>query len=524
MKIKQVILTLLLLSGISFSYSQEFVTFQKATANPAPYDGTDFYGCDILELSDNNIVFTQCFVDPETGSGWNDGNTDIYAVNFVKISQEAELIDTLYYELLHPTEDVWSSGFLERNPFEEDSNVYIYFAYSNDTCYYHAVYFDNDLNITDEVTQPMPAELENFYTSPNGYLIDPENNIVYVWFDRDINNYRIAKMDFFGKLKHTAVIHFKDYIDFDDDLVSLATKPLFVYNEAPLEYGLSLQYGNPGVKQIIRFDKDLNIIDCNEIDGYNEYHIFPGTYSPSIIRLDDGSFASMEHFYRSTYYPGSPDNQFLQLCKYDSDFNIIDICKVRSEFVLVNEDNFMRLDQDYYNIARCNDGSLYCLWWGNDDPDQSRVDLFVSRADKNFNLQWERRTSILKQNNHTTSGSLALEDGGLVLVDGVYPPQAYREIATVIIFQHDGTSVTENTSMFRPYSFHPNPAEDQINIRFSPDVSCEKVEIFGMDGKLCHHQNFNLNTVNISNLTNGIYMMKVTLDNGNTYTEKVVVR
>ena len=274
MRTKQVILTLLLLSGISFSYSQEFVTFQKATANPAPYDGTDFYGCDILELSDNNIVFTQCFVDPETGSGWNDGNTDIYAVNFVKISQEAELIDTLYYELLHPTEDVWSSGFLERNPFEEDSNVYIYFAYSNDTCYYHAVYFDNDLNITDEVTQPMPAELENFYTNPNMYLIDPENNIVCMWFDTDIKKYRIAKMDFLGKLKHTAVLNF-DNIDFNNIYTSPATKPLFVYNEDPLEYGLSLQYENPGVKQINIFDKDFNIIDRIEIDGYNEYYIVP---------------------------------------------------------------------------------------------------------------------------------------------------------------------------------------------------------------------------------------------------------
>lgn len=524
MRTKQVILTLLLLSGISFSYSQEFVTFQKATANPAPYDGTDFYGCDILELSDNNIVFTQCFVDPETGSGWNDGNMDIYAVNFVKISQEAELIDTLYYELLHPTEDVWSSGFLERNPFEEDSNVYIYFAYSNDTCYYHAVYFDNDLNITDEVTQPMPAELENFYTSPNEYLIDPENNIVYVWVDLDINNYRIAKMDFFGKLKHTAVIHFEDNIDFNSIYTSPATKPLFVYNEDPLEYGLSLQYENPGVKQITIFDKDFNIIDRIEIDGYSEYYIVPDNNSPSVIRLDDGSFASLEHFGRSTYYYNDPDNRFLQLCKYDSDFNIIDTCRIRSEFILVNEDNFMRLDQDYYNIARCNDGSLYCLWWGNDDPDHSRADLFVSRADKNFNLQWERRTSILKQINHTTSGSLALEDGGLVLVDGVYPPQADREIATVIIFQHDGTSTLDNYADFRPYSFYPNPADDQINIRFSPDVNCEKVEVYGMDGKLYHQQNFNLNTVNISNLTNGIYMMKVTLDNGNTYTEKVVVR
>ena len=93
-----------------------------------------------------------------------------------------------------------------------------------------------------------------------------------------------------------------------------------------------------------------------------------------------------------------------------------------------------------------------------------------------------------------------------------------------MVMDKDGKPLNIEESLVLPYSFYPNPADNEICLSMSPDVNCEKVEIYGMDGKLYHQQNFNLNTVNISNLTNGIYMMKVTLDNGNTYTEKVVVR
>ena len=76
----------------------------------------------------------------------------------------------------------------------------------------------------------------------------------------------------------------------------------------------------------------------------------------------------------------------------------------------------------------------------------------------------------------------------------------------------------------RPYSFYPNPTSDVINIHYSPDVNVEKVEIYGMDGKMYHEQNFNMETININSLSNGIYMMKVVLDNGNTYTDKIAVK
>ena len=85
-------------------------------------------------------------------------------------------------------------------------------------------------------------------------------------------------------------------------------------------------------------------------------------------------------------------------------------------------------------------------------------------------------------------------------------------------------SVMDNAESLRTYSFYPNPAADVVNIRFSPDVTAEKVEIYGMDGRLYHEQNFNMETVNVNDLSSGVYMMKLLMDNGESFTEKIVIK
>ena len=94
----------------------------------------------------------------------------------------------------------------------------------------------------------------------------------------------------------------------------------------------------------------------------------------------------------------------------------------------------------------------------------------------------------------------------------------------MFIINNNESIVNENINYFRPYSFYPNPTSDVLNIRYSPDVNAEKVEIYGMDGKLYREQNFNMETINVNDLSSGIYMMKVLLDNGETFTEKIVIK
>ena len=72
------------------------------------------------------------------------------------------------------------------------------------------------------------------------------------------------------------------------------------------------------------------------------------------------------------------------------------------------------------------------------------------------------------------------------------------------------------------FSLYPNPAKDIVNIEFSPDVNPQLVEIYSLDGKMAASQNFNLNTINVAGLNAGVYLMKITMDNGNVFTERIV--
>ena len=491
MKTKLVLLLIIL--SVSNVWGQTFETFEKINPSPNLYG---ICGYHTLELSDGNIVFIQSLYPNESGNYGGD-----YALEFVKLTPSAEQIDSLFYEFKYSDSYDFINNFLIKNPYEENSYIYTYYSFG-DTCYYNAIFFDNDLDVKDELRVPFYAE--NFNVYHHSYY-DVENNVFIVSW-KNGNKRMFAKSDIYGKILKTASI--------DNDSFKVPSEfPFFVFNKDPLQYGFcSSDYPNH-TRYFSIMDEDLNLLNQFTLSKDGVYKISPDFYD-NVKRTEDGNFLFVGEF----YHPSDLQDHFLQLCEFDKDFNIVDRCK----FKYVNNSYLYKNNKD---LVLCNDGSIYCIWYEEDDNYDYDLSLHVSRIDKDFNLQWERCCKKELYIIGGAYGAVALEKGGLVLVrdisdDGDYSP----DNTSVFIFQHDGTSTLDNYADFRPYSFYPNPAEDQINIRFSPDVSCERVEIYGMDGKLYHQQNFNLNTVNISNLTNGIYMMKVTLDNGNTYTEKVVVR
>ncbi|AUC81007.1 T9SS type A sorting domain-containing protein [Lacinutrix sp. Bg11-31] len=69
-------------------------------------------------------------------------------------------------------------------------------------------------------------------------------------------------------------------------------------------------------------------------------------------------------------------------------------------------------------------------------------------------------------------------------------------------------------------SISPNPSKDFINIKMNNPKSIEKVEVFDITGKRV--LNFNNTTkINITNLGNGVYMLRVQTDKGSV-TKKII--
>ena len=190
-------------------------------------------------------------------------------------------------------------------------------------------------------------------------------------------------------------------------------------------------------------------------------------------------------------------------------------------------------DADTNEMMEClpvnNGDEIYVVWRKNDKKEHTYT-YNVSKLDKDFNLKWEREI-VTSEVMHVMWEMTALENGGVAISGSRYTDfvSGVDVNATFCFILHDdgGLDDTASTSEYiavRPYSFYPNPAGNRIFFRLSPDVECEKIEIFGLDGRLYHEQGFSAETVNAEILPAGIYMMKVTLSDGQDYTEKLIIK
>ena len=88
---------------------------------------------------------------------------------------------------------------------------------------------------------------------------------------------------------------------------------------------------------------------------------------------------------------------------------------------------------------------------------------------------------------------------------------------------HDGTvSINESGIKVCPYCFYPNPAKEQLHIQFSPDVQPAQVELYDLQGRLVRTQSKAFENIDMSQLPAGTYTLRVTLEDGKTYSDKVV--
>lgn len=82
----------------------------------------------------------------------------------------------------------------------------------------------------------------------------------------------------------------------------------------------------------------------------------------------------------------------------------------------------------------------------------------------------------------------------------------------------------EETDFANGISVYPNPAKDVVNITFSNNAKCRSIDIYSIDGRLMKSQNDSFNKINIANLTSGLYLIKVRMNDGKEFTEKIVVK
>ena len=86
-------------------------------------------------------------------------------------------------------------------------------------------------------------------------------------------------------------------------------------------------------------------------------------------------------------------------------------------------------------------------------------------------------------------------------------------------------TLINDTSEFKDYVLFPSPANDKITLKFNNhyyNTTDNEIKIYGIDGRLLKTQNSDFDNIDISNLSSGVYIMKIYLGNGKIFTEKFV--
>ena len=181
------------------------------------------------------------------------------------------------------------------------------------------------------------------------------------------------------------------------------------------------------------------------------------------------------------------------------------------------------------------DGSFYYVYSLNSGTGYEYMDCFVvEKVDSDGNILWRRCWNrYLPEYGmmvYCPQNYISCSDDGCLITGYSYQSDVndpgnvdYQNNVFMIKFFADGKlSTPEAEAHVRPYAFYPNPVGDCLGIQFSPDVTPTLVELYDAQGRLVMRQTASLESVNTTGLKAGLYTVKVTLDNGKTYSDTVI--
>jgi hypothetical protein len=172
------------------------------------------------------------------------------------------------------------------------------------------------------------------------------------------------------------------------------------------------------------------------------------------------------------------------------------------------------------------DRAIYLLYSERDIYSGQKL-TFAVKMDPDFNVEWKRYCKPVENYQLSTKQCIPAtdEEGNEVMAVAGSSIDWENDAIGIFYFfiHHDGTvSVDEGMVKVRPYTFYPNPTCDQLRMAFSPDVQPSLVELYDLQGRLVHTQDNGFDYIDMSRLPAGIYTVRVTMQDGQVFSDKVV--
>ena len=422
-------------------------------------------------------------------------------IKFWKVSGESGFVDSLFVE------DVAISpkNLLARNPLVDNGNVYLYFSYDNvdSVNYYNAIFFNDDMSLTDRFSLPVPIEQE---MKQLRYFMESDGNFLVSWRDATLDTCWIARFGLDGSLKKVSEPVFMS------NSTLPTNNPWFVIEDEPRKIGF-LNYANfyngnyTYEITVFVFDSDLNFEEPRTITSVGLIKCQADSHTAA-VSMGDGNFAIIV---------SSPSLSTL-VGKYNSDFELL-----ASHHIFGTFPSGTGFTADRSSTVDNIDGGLYVVVYGFEYSEED-MEAHVRYLNSDMEMVWDR--VLLEGNTIVVHASLPIETGGAVLSGFMaFPGQWYLNAYAFACFIDPDYDSLENIQFAdAPFVCYPNPAQNTVNITFSDDIDGQSVEIYSVDGRIVEtYGRASLQTaIDISNLNPGVYILKVNMADGTVHTERIV--
>ena len=396
-----------------------------------------------------------------------------------------------------------------------------YNDYDSGACFLKIRHFDDHLNFdTAEVVLPIAHSLRTG-TNPK---LDPNGDIVLAYYDYYSSPLEVtfARIGLDGTVKYQKT----------DTLMAKAGDLMgpVVFTESPLTYCCWSSYLNSS-----HTHQYLNCYLLDSLFNVTGFYALPDASGPPdhvdylcnaltarLLGLDDGCFMAAITYNRDPNAIPHVEDDGVVVMKYDKDFNLLSRRKFLTEPYLQTSHFGARS----IGLERSHDGYVYFAYFTHGIGHESQV--CVVKMDEDLNVIWQRHCLSLESWSFRYFGRMTVLDDNSVAVmgntyyyNGDFANPDHSEVFYLIVHD-DYDALEEQGFAIRPYAFYPNPVQSELHLQYSPDVQPARIELYDLQGRLLQTRTQGLESIGLEGLAAGQYLMKVTLQDGKTFTDKVV--
>jgi hypothetical protein len=467
------LLTGLLMAVCVTSYGQEIVSTITSTS-------TSYYS-GIVETPDGGFLIGSCF--------------DLYNRGYMvyKIAPDGTYLDSIRFRGIYDLLEV---------PGEPDQKLLYGYDIEDNVYHLTLTVIDDNLNLISETSIPIGEYEYDFW---DGFtFVAPNNEILFPYSSGTDDVFHLMRISLDG-----TVLEDKAFpeipcgtwnSDYTNDSI-VYYSDVNVFTESPLTYNCLGFYRNAEDTTIVVnyiLDENLNILESIEYPSYNPDAIFGPELFTNVTAL--GTETSKEvYLSTSMRLSGTTASTII---RYDND----------------NHPNATRrfAGNSYpgYLVAKDKNTVYFTLAYNN-----THVSLY--RLDGNLDNVWYIGLpcpSNIGVSMHTTK---ILNNGDIIVGYNIYRSgNAFFKYHIV----RDNTldDVTETRAPETPFALYPNPVKDAVNITFAEGNEPATMAVYDLTGRMVGMKRESMESLDMSAMSAGVYMVRVTMKDGMSYNEKII--